>query len=205
MFFGPQLAVHLAAKPNTSMLRTRELSKTVQVVSVAKDDAHRFSKVACDKIHLIEGEGVDGDAHRGVTVKHRSRVKRDPKQPNLRQVHLMQIEILEALRATGFKVDSATIGENITTQGIDLLSLPRDTRLTIGEAEIQITGLRNPCGQLDSFQKGLTAALLDKTEDGELIRKAGVMAIVLKGGLVKLGDRIETQLPPEPHQKLERV
>jgi hypothetical protein len=146
------------------------LSKTLQVVSVAKGDTHRFSKIGCDEIHLIEGEGVEGDAHRGVTVKHRSRVKLDPTQPNLRQVHLIQIEILEALKAKGFKVDPATIGE----------------------AEIQITGLRNPYSQLDGFQAGLTAALLDKTEDGELIRKAGVMAIVLKGGLVKLGDSIET-------------
>ncbi|MFT5012736.1 MAG: hypothetical protein ACI9HA_001391 [Dinoroseobacter sp.] len=159
------------------------MSKTLQVVSVAKGDTHRFSKIGCDEIHLIEGEGVEGDAHRGVTVKHRSRVKLDPTQPNLRQVHLIQIEILEALKAKGFKVDPATIGE----------------------AEIQITGLRNPCSQLEGFQAGLTAALLDKTEDGELIRKAGVMAIVLKGGLVKLGDSIETQLPPEPHLKLERV
>jgi hypothetical protein len=146
------------------------LSKTLQVVSVAKGDTHRFSKIGCDEINLIEGEGVEGDAHRGVTVKHRSRVKLDPTQPNLRQVHLIQIEILEALKAKGFKVDPATIGE----------------------AEIQITGLRNPYSQLDGFQAGLTAALLDKTEDGELIRKAGVMAIVLKGGLVKLGDSIET-------------
>ncbi|MFT5099752.1 MAG: hypothetical protein ACI9HY_001878 [Planctomycetaceae bacterium] len=146
------------------------MSKTLQVVSVAKGDTHRFSKIGCDEINLIEGEGVEGDAHRGVTVKHRSRVKLDPTQPNLRQVHLIQIEILEALKAKGFKVDPATIGE----------------------AEIQITGLRNPYSQLDGFQAGLTAALLDKTEDGELIRKAGVMAIVLKGGLVKLGDSIET-------------
>lgn len=177
----------------------------VRVVSVARDETHRFSKVACEQINLIEGEGVEGDAHRGVTVKHRSRVKIDSTQPNLRQVHLVQMEILQGLQAQGFEVDSATIGENITTQGIDLLALPRNTRLVIGVAEIQITGLRNPCGQLDGFQKGLTAALLDKSQDGELIRKAGVMAIVLRGGLVQPGDVIEIHLPPEPHQKLERV
>jgi MOSC domain-containing protein YiiM len=176
-----------------------------KVVSVSKDDLHRFSKVSCDEISLIAGEGVLGDAHRGVTVKHRSRVKIDPTQPNLRQVHLIQIEIIEALRSKGFRVDAATIGENITTRGIDLLALPRDTRLIIGAVEIRITGLRNPCGQLDGYQKGLTAALLDKTKDGELIRKAGVMGIVLAGGTVKPDDTITVHLPATPHVKLERV
>jgi len=177
-----------------------------KITSVSKDDTHRFSKVRCDEIKLITGEGVEGDAHRGVTVKHRSRVKIDPSQPNLRQVHLIQAEIIDALQAQGFKVDVATIGENITTRGIDLLALPRDTRLVIGEAEIQITGLRNPCGQLDGYQKGLTAALLDKTKNGELIRKAGVMGIVLSGGIVKPDDTITVHLPTTtPRHKLERV
>ena len=178
---------------------------TVKVISVAKDELHRFSKVSCEEINLIAGEGVEGDAHRGVTVKHRSRVKIDPTQPNLRQVHLIQIEIIESLRLKGFRVDAATIGENVTTRGIDLLALPRDTRLVIGAAEIQITGLRNPCGQLDGYEKGLTAALLDKTKDGELIRKAGVMGIVLSGGKVKPDDTITVHLPATPHIKLERV
>jgi len=176
-----------------------------KVTSVAKDATHRFSKVPCDEIKLIAGEGVAGDAHRGVTVKHRSRVKIDPTQPNLRQVHLIQAEIIDELQAQGFNVDAATIGENITTRGVDLLALPRDTRLVIGEAEIQITGLRNPCGQLDGYQKGLTAALLDKTRNGELIRKAGVMGIVLSAGVVKRNDMISVHLPALPHHKLERV
>ncbi|MFT4797138.1 MAG: MOSC domain-containing protein YiiM [Candidatus Azotimanducaceae bacterium] len=176
-----------------------------KVVSVSKDAAHRFSKVLCDQITLIAGEGVEGDAHRGVTVKHRSRVKLDPNQPNLRQVHLIQIEIIESLQAQGFGVGAATIGENIATRGIDLLALPRDTRVVIGQAEIQITGLRNPCGQLDGYQKGLTAALLDKTKDGELVRKAGIMGIVLSGGIVKPNDVITVHLPATPHHKLERV
>lgn len=176
-----------------------------KVVSVAKDDTHRFSKVSCDEISLIIGEGVEGDAHRGVTVKHRSRVKLDPTRPNLRQVHLIQMEIIESLQAQGFAVNAATIGENIATRGIDLLALPRDTRLVIGAAEIQITGLRNPCGQLDGFQKGLTAALLDKTKDGQLIRKAGVMGIVLSGGTIKAHDAISVHLPAKPYIKLERV
>jgi len=176
-----------------------------KVTSVAKDATHRFSKVPCDEIKLIAGEGVAGDAHRGVTVKHRSRVKIDPTQPNLRQVHLIQAEIIDELQAQGFNVDAATIGENITIRGVDLLALPRDTRLVIGEAEIQITGLRNPCGQLDGYQKGLTAALLDKTRNGELIRKAGVMGIVLSAGVVKRNDMISVHLPALPHHKLERV
>jgi MOSC domain-containing protein YiiM len=176
-----------------------------EVVSVSKDDGHRFSKVVCSAITLIAGEGVEGDAHRGVTVKHRSRVKVDPTQPNLRQVHLISIEIIEALQQSGFDVGPAVMGENITTRRIDLLSLPRDTLLKIGETQIQITGLRNPCGQLDGHQKGLTAALLDKADNGELIRKAGIMGIVLQGGQIQPGDKIEITLPAEPHHKLERV
>lgn len=176
-----------------------------QVVSVSRDDVHRFSKVVCSEIELVEGEGVVGDAHRGVTVKHRSRVKADPTQPNLRQVHLIPIEIIEELQSAGFDVEPATMGENITTKGVDLINLPKDTILKIGMTLIQITGLRNPCGQLDAYQKGLTAAVLDKTENGELVRKAGIMGIVLEGGSIRAGDKIEITLPKLPHQKLERV
>lgn len=176
-----------------------------EVIAVSKDDSHRFSKLPCPSIRLIAGEGVEGDAHRGVTVKHRSRVKADPTQPNLRQVHLISIETIEALQQQGFDVTAAVMGENITTRGLDLLSLPRDSLLNIGESQIQITGLRNPCGQLDHYQKGLTAALLDKTESGELIRKAGIMGVVIRGGVIQPGDAIDVTLPDEPHLKLERV
>lgn len=176
------------------------------VHAVSKSSNHEFSKRPVDSIFLIEGEGVEGDAHRGVTVKHRSRVRQDPTQPNLRQVHLIHIELIRELQASGFHVEPAVMGENITTSGLDILSLPADTILHIGsESQIKITGLRNPCVQLDHYQAGLMTAVLDRDENGNLIRKAGVMAIVLKGGLVKPGDFIEVQLPSKPHRPLERV
>ncbi len=155
---------------------------------------------------LIKGEGVDGDAHKGVTVKHRSRVKQDPNQVNLRQVHLMHSELIYQLQEQGFKVSPASMGENITTVGIKLLDLPTGTILKIGkDAQIEITGLRNPCAQLDQYQKGLTAAVLDKDAQGKIIRKAGVMGIVIKGGEVVSEDLIAILLPAKPHKPLEKV
>lgn len=176
-----------------------------KVVSVSCCDQHLFSKDAVSSITLIAGEGVEGDAHRGVTVKHRSRVKRDPTQPNLRQVHLIHSELIESLKPQGFRVGPGVMGENITTAGLDILSLPLGTRLELGEAEIEITGLRNPCGQLDNYQQGLTKAVLDRDADGNLIRLAGVMAVVVRGGKVKIGDGISVKLPAEPHRALECV
>lgn len=176
------------------------------VLSVSRGESHEFSKQVMDSIDLIEGEGVEGDAHRGVTVKHRSRVKKDPTQPNLRQVHLIHYELIQELQGKGFDVSPATMGENITTSGIDLLALPTGTILTIGStAAIEVTGLRNPCSQLDTYQKGLTAAVLDRDRTGNLIRKAGIMAVVVKGGRVNVGDNIIVTLPPKPHKSLERV
>ncbi|MCX5493668.1 MOSC domain-containing protein [Kaistia dalseonensis] len=179
---------------------------SARVISVSSSDTHSFSKPARPFIRLLKGLGVEGDAHMGETVKHRSRVAVDPTQPNLRQVHLVHAEILQELRAAGFDVAEGTIGENVTTIGIDLLGLPRGTRLHLGpDAVIEVTGLRNPCIQLDNFQAGLTRAVLGRDENGELVRKAGVMAIVLEGGEVRPGDDIGIELPPEPYQKLERV
>ncbi|MBQ0763730.1 MOSC domain-containing protein [Marinobacter psychrophilus] len=177
------------------------------VLSVSKDENHKFSKnTTFDSIKLLEGLGVEGDAHSGKTVKHRSRVKVDPSQPNLRQVHLIHSELILELRASGFDVSSGSMGENILTAGIDLLSLPTGTILKIGHAaSVKITGLRNPCAQLDNYQKGLTKAVLGRTEDGELIRKTGVMSIVLNTGVVKIGDPIVVELPSAPHQKLQCV
>jgi len=166
---------------------------------------HRFSKDKCSSINLIKGEGVEGDIHCGRTVKHRSRVIKDPSKPNLRQVHLIHYELIEELRKKGFNIDPATMGENITTMGMNILSLPRNTRLRMGTAEIEITGLRNPCAQLDKYQSGLTAAVLDKDELGHVIRKAGIMSIVTKSGVVAVGDQIIIELPPKPFQALERV
>jgi MOSC domain-containing protein YiiM len=175
------------------------------VVSVSCSGTHSFSKTPAAKIELIAGAGVAGDAHAGVTVKHRSRVKRDPTQPNLRQVHLIHQELLEELGASGFEVKPGDLGENITTRGIDVLSLGAGTRLHIGESVIiEVTGLRNPCSQLDKFQDGLLAAVLDHDPEGNLIRKAGIMGVVLTGGSVNPGDPIRV-IPAAVHQPLAPV
>jgi MOSC domain-containing protein YiiM len=176
------------------------------VVAVSRSENHSFSKSKQDCILLIAGLGVEGDAHLGVTVKHRSRVAQDPTQPNLRQVHLMHSELFTELDLKGFCVKPGDMGENVTTRGIDLLGLPKHTRLHIGgTAIVEVTGLRNPCAQLDGFQSGLMAAVLDRDADGNLLRKAGIMGIVIEGGEVRPGDSIRIELPPEPHQKPERV
>jgi MOSC domain-containing protein YiiM len=173
------------------------------VTFVSRSATHTMAKYGDARIELVAGLGVAGDAHAGVTVKHRSRVARDPSQPNLRQVHLIHAELHEELREKGFAIFAGQMGENITTAGIDLLGLPTGARLRIGPAAvIEITGLRNPCAQLDGIQPGLMKAVLDRDADGELIRKAGVMGIVLAGGPVSPGDEIAIDLPPEPHQPL---
>lgn len=178
----------------------------MKVVSLSKDQEHRFSKQSCDSLRFLEGLGIEGDAHCGVTVKHRSRVKADPTQPNLRQVHLVHSELLSELKAQGFKVDPGTIGENVLTEGIDLLSLPKNTLLEIGAAVVlRVTGLRNPCAQLDNYQAGLTQAVLEVESNGNIVRKAGIMAVVVKGGTVHLNDLITFRLPRKPYEKLERV
>ena len=176
------------------------------VVAVARSGTHSFSKPPCDGVRLVAGLGVDGDAHSGSTVKHQSRVRRDPTMPNLRQVHLIHAELFEELRHRGFAISPGDIGENVTTRGIDLLALPAGARLRLGAAAlIEITGLRNPCVQLDRFMPGLMAATLDRDADGNVIRKAGVMAIVLNGGEVRSGDDIEVDMPPDPHHPLAPV
>jgi MOSC domain-containing protein YiiM len=176
------------------------------VVSVSAHPEHSFSKPNLAQISLLADLGVAGDAHCGKTVKHRSRVAQNPDQPNLRQVHLIHAELFDELSEKGFSVQPGDLGENVTTQGIDLLSLPVGTKLTIGtEAIVELTGLRNPCAQIDNFQKGLLRAVLDRDSEGNLIRKAGVMGIVLKGGDVRPGDAISVELPELPHRPLERV
>lgn len=186
--------------------RQRLNTQSAVVLALHLSPEHSFSKRQQAEIELLAGHGVKGDAHCGVTVKHRSRVAVDPNQPNLRQVHLVHQELLEELRAAGFRVEPGTIGENVTTSGLDILSLPRGTRLRLGEtATVELTGLRNPCVQLDHFQQGLTQAVLGRDADGQLIRKAGVMAIVLSDGAVRPGDPILVELPPLPHYRLEKV
>ena len=179
---------------------------TGKVVAVSRSTTHTMSKDKQAAIQLLKGLGVEDDAHAGITVKHRSRVARDPSQPNLRQVHLIHIELHQELHKRGFEVAMGQIGENITTEGIDLLGLPTGTRLQLGdEAIIEITGLRNPCAQLDQLQNGLMAAVLDRDEQGNLIRKAGIMAIVITSGQVQPGDTITIELPPPPYYPLEPV
>lgn len=176
------------------------------VTAVSLSKGHTFSKENALGIRLIAGIGVEGDAHAGETVKHRSRVARDPSQPNLRQVHLIHSELHDELRQKGFTVVAGDMGENVTTKGIDLLGLPTGTKLHLGDAAvIEVTGLRNPCSQIENFQPGLLKAVLDQGENGELIRKAGIMAVVLTGGEVFPGDPIRVELPPEPHRPLEKV
>jgi MOSC domain-containing protein YiiM len=176
------------------------------VTAVSLSPQHHFSKPVQPSIRLLAGLGVEGDAHLGVTVKHRSRVAKDPTQPNLRQVHLIHEELFDELKAGGFQVAAGSIGENVTTRGIDLLGLPRGARLHLGPAAVvEVTGLRDPCRQLNTYRPGLMAAVLDRDADGNLVRKAGVMAIVLAGGEIRAGDTIRVELPPAPLQHLERV
>ena len=177
-----------------------------QVVAVHRSSSHTFSKFAEPEIVLIAGQGVAGDAHLGETVKHRSRVKRDPTEPNLRQVHLIHAELFDELVESGFAVFPGDMGENITTRGIGLLALPEGTQLRIGDqAIVEVTGLRNPCSQIDRFQSGLMQAVLAKANDGSVVRKAGVMAVVLEGGAIRPGDRIEVKLPSPPARPLQPV
>ncbi len=176
------------------------------VVAVSLSATHTFSKVNQSTIRLLAGLGVEGDAHMGETVKHRSRVAADPTQPNLRQIHLIHAELYDELRAAGFSVLPGQMGENITTRDIDLLGLPSGTRLHIGSsAVVEVTGLRNPCRQLDQLGSGLMSAVLDRDEQGNVIRKAGVMGIVLTSGIVQVDDAIRLELPPPPHRPLEPV
>jgi MOSC domain-containing protein YiiM len=177
-----------------------------KIEQVCSSPQHTLGKPVQGSIRLVAGLGVEGDAHFGVTVKHRSRVRRDPSQPNLRQVHLIAAELHDELAAKGIPVGPGAMGENITTRGIDLLNLPVDTLLHIGpDAEVMVTGLRNPCVQLDSIHRGLMAATLARGNDGELVRKAGVMGVVVRGGVARAGDPIVAQLPPPPHRRLDRV
>ncbi|MEQ1827697.1 MAG: MOSC domain-containing protein [Pirellula sp.] len=176
------------------------------VIAVSTSSTHSFSKINRSAVELVAGMGVDGDAHCGSTVQHRSRIAQDPSQPNLRQVHLIHSELFDELLVKGFVVHPGQIGENITTRGIQLLALPQGTVLAIGDsARVELTGLRNPCKQLNGFQQGLMEAVLDQDDSGNLVRKSGVMGIVVTSGRVRPSDLIQVVLPPEPHFKLERV
>ena len=176
------------------------------VVAVCRKATHGPDKPACERLQLIAGQGVEGDAHCGPQVKHRSRVARNPTAPNLRQVHLIHAELHDELAGLGFAVTPGLMGENITTRGLDLLGLCAGARLRIGEAVmVEVTGLRNPCHQLDGLQQGLMAACLGRDAAGNPVRKAGVMGIVLTGGEVRPGDRLTVELPAGPREALKPV
>lgn len=176
------------------------------VIAVSQSETHTFSKPNQEVIRLIAGLGVEGDAHSGKTVKHLFLVKKDATRPNIRQIHLIHAELFDELKEKGFTILPGQLGENITTRGIDLLGLPTGTILKIGaDVVIEVTALRNPCKQIDKFQKGLLKEVLYKDEAGDLVRKTGVMGIILKGGRVQPGGNITVELPPEPHHKLEYV
>jgi MOSC domain-containing protein YiiM len=181
------------------------MSESARVVAVHLSPAHSFSKPDVAAVELDEGLGVRGDAHYGATVQHRSRVRADPSQPNLRQVHLMHAELFDDLAAVGHRVEPGQLGENLTTRGIRLLDLPVGARLIIGDAVITVTGLRNPCQQINDFQDGLMKRLTYRADDGALVRLAGVMGVVSRSGTVRPGDEISVELPPEPHFALTKV
>ncbi len=176
------------------------------MVAVCRDDGHRFSKPVTAQISLVAGLGVAGDSHAGVTVQHRSRVRADPTQPNLRQVHLIHVELFDDLAAVGYPVGPGDLGENITTSGVDLLGLPRGAVLRIGdEAVVEVTGLRNPCQQINDFRAGLLREVLSTDRDGRVVRKAGIMGVVVRGGPVTAGDAIRVDRPEQPWEPLDRV
>lgn len=182
------------------------MNHNAQILAVHTDTTHRFSKRTVPEIELLAGLGVAGDAHQGVTVQHLSRVRADPTQPNLRQVHLMHQELFDALAAKGFTVAPGALGENVTTSGIDLLALPRGTRLHLGEsAVVEVTGLRNPCAQIENFQQGLLKELVGYDDAGTLVRRAGIMGVIHRGGTIRPGEKIVVVLPEEPFEALERV
>ncbi len=176
------------------------------VVAVSKDGRHRFSKQPCAQITLLEDVGVQCDAHAGATVQHLHRVAQDPTQPNLRQVHLLPSEFFDEAREEGYDLGPGDLGENVLTQDLDLAGLSRDTLLHIGsEAVVRITGLRNPCAQIDRFRKGLLKVAQGRDEDGQVVRMAGIMGVVTAGGTIRPGDKVEVELPAPPHHALERV
>lgn len=177
-----------------------------RVVAVSADGTHRFSKTPRDRVELRAGHGVVGDAHAGATVRHRSRVRRDPTTPNLRQVHLVAVEQLREWEAAGHDVPPGGIGENVLTEGVDLLALPEGTLLRLGgQAVVRVTGLRNPCRQIDDFSPGLLAVVLPRDEQGRPQFRVGVMAVVEHDGAVTAGDHVEVDYPAQPHQPLTRV
>lgn len=198
------MGLHVLEESVGTVSETRTSAAGI-VTAVSRSAVHEFTKPNVDWIALVAGLGVQGDAHFGETVQHLVRVREDPTKPNRRQVHLMHGELHDELNARGFAVGPGEMGENITTRGLDLLRLPLGTLLHIGgEAVVELTGLRTPCKQIERFRAGLLAAV-SQDANGNLFFKSGIMGVILKGGVVKAGDAIRVELPPEPHQKLGKV
>ena len=175
------------------------------VVAVSRSQNHGFSKTPRDSITLLAGLGVEGDAHAGKTVQHLYRIKLDPAAPNLAQVHFLHAELFDAMADQGFLITPGAMGENILTRGLDLLAMPTGALFRIGEALVEISGIRDPCRKIDALGAGLTKALFGRDAYGRLIRKAGIMGVVIEGGRVSPGDAIQVTLPAEPHWPLEVV
>ncbi|MDH6516370.1 MOSC domain-containing protein YiiM [Streptomyces sp. SAI-208] len=177
-----------------------------KITAVSSNGTYSFTKPNREAITLLAGFGVAGDVHGGATVKHRFRMRKDPSQPNLRQVHLMHAELFEELRAAGFEVGAGELGENVTTRGVDLLGLSVGTRLHLGdEAVVEVTGLRNPCAQIDRFRKGLLKEVVGRGPDGAARFRSGIMSVVVVGGVVRPGDTVGVEAPPGPHRPLDIV
>jgi hypothetical protein len=81
----------------------------------------------------------------------------------------------------------------------------RDAAVPDDRPAVVITGLRNPCRQIDGFRRGLLRLVVHRDAGGRLVRKAGVMGVVLRGGPVRPGDPVTVELPPPPHLPLDRV
>ena len=202
----PTVCTSAPAAPTVRRVATGLTPAAAVVWAVASDVEHRFSKRTVEAIRLIEGMGVEGDAHAGVTVQHRSRVRRDPMQPNLRQVHLLHAELLDEVNAEGFTVPAGALGENVTTRGLDLLALPRGAVLRLGDqAVVEITGLRNPCSQIDAYEHGLLRRMIHRDRAGRVVRLAGVMGVVRRSGWVRPGDTITATPRPGIRHPLEPV
>ncbi len=176
------------------------------VVSVSRDSTHRVSKVPQQAITLLEGIGVEGDAHAGATDQHRYTKRRDPHRPNLRQVHLIQSELFDELATHGYAVGPGQLGENVTTSGVDLLALPAGTRLHLGdEAVVEVTGLRGPCKLINQVADGLLKAVVATGRGKEVPQRTGVMSVVVVGGIVRPGDAVRVELPVGEHRVLQTV
>ena len=177
-----------------------------KVLAVSASPEHGFTKMPRDTINLLAGLGVEGDAHAGATVQHLYRKRKDPSAPNLAQVHFLPVELFAEMAALGFTLAPGAMGENVLTEGLDLITLPTGTLFKIGaDVLVEISGIRDPCKQIDALGQGLTKAMFARDAEGQVVRKAGIMGVVRVGGLVQSGDAIAVMLPAEPHRRLEVV